>query len=309
MLLFRSIGLAVVLELSFAVNMFGQTCTPEADNNGVFSINIGEQVLKIDPKIGGRITALEFNGKNFFTGVEMHPLFWGSTFWPSPQSDWGNSSPAELDRFSYFSEIEGDTLVLESEVDKRFGLRFIKKISGDCQIKVFRLIYTILNESDSVRDVAPWEVSRVHISGLAFFPKKAGKTWGNLAHFTEDIDGVTWFLFNKEEIPPVHNKFYSDSDEGWIAQVNDDVIFIKQFPDISLGDAAPAESEVAVYTNPNKTYVEIEEQGKLKKLKPGESLTWEVLWYIRKIPAGIKIEPGSSSLVSLVRGYLPIRER
>lgn len=55
------------------------------------------------------------------------------------------------------------------------------------------------------------------------------------------------------------------------------MIFIKKFPDILAELAAPSESEVSVYVNPGKSFVEIEQQGAYKELKPGDSLTWEVI--------------------------------
>ncbi|RYY10340.1 MAG: hypothetical protein EOO04_37025, partial [Chitinophagaceae bacterium] len=69
--------------------------------NGVYSIEIDNTVLEVDPGVGGRITALKFEGKNFLTGKDAHPDYWGSTLWPSPQKDWGGIVPAELDNQPY----------------------------------------------------------------------------------------------------------------------------------------------------------------------------------------------------------------
>ena len=55
-----------------------------ANQNGIFSIEIDKTVLEVDPGVGGRISALSIEGKNFLTGRDVHPDYWGSTLWPSP---------------------------------------------------------------------------------------------------------------------------------------------------------------------------------------------------------------------------------
>ena len=66
--------------------------------NGIYTIKNAAQELTIDPAIGGRITALKFEGNNFLTTDKIHPIFWGSTLWPSPQKIWGGPDLVELDR-------------------------------------------------------------------------------------------------------------------------------------------------------------------------------------------------------------------
>jgi hypothetical protein len=57
--------------------------------NGIYSISNKSWEMMIDPALGGRVTELKFNGKNLLTTKEVHPIFWGSTLWPSPQKIWG----------------------------------------------------------------------------------------------------------------------------------------------------------------------------------------------------------------------------
>jgi len=60
---------------------------------------------------------------------------------------------------------------------------------------------------------------------------------------------------------------------------------------------APEEGEIELYANPDKSYIEIEQQGEYTTLIPGQSLTWEVKWYLRKLPKGIVAEPGNDKLI------------
>jgi len=268
--------------------------------NGMYSIKINSYELEADPESGGRIVSLKLNGKNFLTGKEINESYWGSTLWPSPQKIWG-ANLKELDDRAYAVSIENNAIKMTGRKDPKFGFIFIKEISGNTQESSFTIKYTIINQSDSVRKVAPWEVTRVYPDGLAFYPKGNGERWGNLASQAEDINGITWFDYQADKIQPGQNKFFSDGAEGWIAQVNEDIIFIKKFPDIPLEKAAPSEAEVEIYTNPQKSYVEIEQQGAYEALQPAASLHWQVTWYIRKLPATLTREKGNADLVAYVQ--------
>lgn len=268
--------------------------------NGIYSIKINNSELEADPESGGRIVSLKLNGKNFLTGKEINASYWGSTLWPSPQKIWG-ANFKELDDKAYAVSIENNAIKMTGRKDPKSGFVFTKEISGNTQEGSFTIKYTIINQSDSLRKVAPWEVTRVYPDGLAFYPKGNGERWGNLASQAEDINGITWFDYQADKIQPGQNKFFSDGAEGWIAQVNEDVIFIKKFPDIPLEKAAPSEAEVEIYTNPQKSYVEIEQQGPYEALQPAASLHWEVTWYIRKLPATLNRKKGNARLVAYVR--------
>ena len=271
--------------------------------NGIYTIKNAAQELIIDPAIGGRITALKFEGNNFLTTDKIHPIFWGSTLWPSPQKIWGGPDLIELDRSVYTDTILDNTLKMVSKPDPKSGFIFTKEFSVNSKLGAFELKYSITNGSDTVRKVAPWEVTRVATGGLTFFPTGQGLRWGNIAALVKESNGVSWFNYESEKIPSTHNKFFSDGKEGWIAQVNNGIIFIKYFKDEPKALAAPSEAEIEVYTNPDKTYIEVEVQGTYTMLKPGASLTWTVFWSIKKLPK-MKVETGNQKLIDFVRNQI-----
>lgn len=271
--------------------------------NGIYTIKNATQELTIDPAIGGRITALKLDGNNFLTSNEIHPIFWGSTLWPSPQKIWGGPDLVELDRSLYADTVFGNTLKMVSKSDPHSGFIFTKEISVNKKLGAFELKYSITNGSDTIRKVAPWEVTRVQTGGLTFFPTGQGLRWGNMADLATDSMGITWFNYDPEKIPSKHHKFFSDGKEGWIAQVNNGIIFIKYFKDEPKELAAPSEAEIEVYTNPDKTYVEVEVQGGYTSLKPGATLTWTVFWSIKKLPK-MKVETGNQKLIDFVRNKI-----
>jgi hypothetical protein len=103
--------------------------------------------------------------------------------------------------------------------------------------------------------------------------------------------------FKESEVP----KLMHDGAEGWLAQVNGDLLFIKKFIDVTPEKTAPDEGEIEFYANPDKSYIEIEQQGEYTSLKPGASLIWEVKWYLRTLPANAKAEIGNEALVNYIR--------
>ena len=249
-----------------------------------------------------------FDGKNLLTTKEVHPIFWGSTLWPSPQKIWGGPDLVELDRSIYSNTVLGNTLKMVSQQDPHSGFIFSKEFSFDKNRAAFVLTYSIANGSDTIRQVAPWEVTRVQTEGLTFFPSGQGIRWGNIASLAIDSNNVTWFDYQPEKMLSGHKKFFSDGKEGWVAQINNGIIFIKCFEDQPIELAAPSEAEIEVYTNPDNTYLEVEVQGAYTSLRPGESVRWTVLWLVRKLPK-INAKPGSKELIRFVRNQIHFNKK
>lgn len=263
------------------------------------------QAMGIDPHTGGRITYLKIEGVNFLTDSVVNKENWGSTFWPSPQSDWHWPPPAEWDNKPYV--VRGDGSMV-SPADPKTGLVVTKIFSADDKKGVYTLEYIIANHSDTVRKVSPWEVTRVHTNGFSFFPMGRDTLRGGLIPQTRIDNGICWYIYNQEKIPRRGDtQIYTDGSEGWFAQVNGDVILVKKFPDIPADAAAPQEGEVELYANkttPGKSYVEIEHQGAYTELRPGQSFSWTMQWYLRRLPKEVVATPGNRKLVQYVRNLI-----
>ena len=277
-------------------------------NGKLYSIAIQNTILEIDPTIGGRITSFSIDGKNFLTDSTINNFNWGSTFWPSPQSEWNWPPSAEIDNKSYTVTFENNQVKMESKKDPKTGLVVTKKFSGNKKDGTYTLEYTFTNQSDSAQKVAPWEITRVKINGFTFFPMGKGERRGGLVPLVTEIDGICWFTYNLANLPKKGDRqLYTDGREGWMAEVNGDFILIKKFDDLPYEKAAPAEGEIELYTSPivqNKGYVEIENQGAYVELEPGKSSTWKVNWYLKKLPPEIKAQAGNPKLVSYVRSLI-----
>jgi hypothetical protein len=295
--------------LLIAARSFSQTASaPISLIDGRYTIKLHQQALEIDPAIGGRITSLTFNGKNFLTDSTVNKFNWGSSFWPSPQSDWNWPPPAEIDNQPYTAELNGNVLKMVSPKDAKFGLIVTKEFSGNKREGSFTLKYSITNGSDQPHKVAPWEVTRVHPNGIAFFPYGEGERRGGLIPSTIEKDGICWYVYDSTKVPAKGDtQLYADGTEGWFAEINGNIILVKKFPDIPFEKNAPKEGEVELFANKApfaKSYVEIEHQGAYEELQPGETSTWLMTWLLRKLPASIKAKAGNPELVKYARQFV-----
>lgn len=267
-----------------------------------------DQHMQIDPKLGARITSLTIGNKNFLTDSSVNKDNWGSTCWPSPQSHWNWPPPASWDNHPYTVKQAGENVIMESVPDPGTGLSVSKIYSADATKGLYQIEYIITNHSNTIRKVAPWEVTRVHPNGFSFFPMGKGQLRGGLIPQTKMEKGICWFIYDQQKIPEKGDtQIYTDGAEGWFAEVNAGVILIKKFPDIPFEAIAPQEGEVELYANKDKadkSYVEIEHQGAYTELQPGKKFSWTMQWLLRNIPSGIKAVPGNPALVEYVRGLL-----
>lgn len=269
----------------------------------VFSFTFGDAVFAVDAAKAGRITELSLRGKNILTSAQSpEQNNWGSTFWPSPQSDWGWPPPAEIDPGPYTAEVKGSSLLVSSAVASGLGLAVSKRFSVDGSRGVIRIEYGIVNRGSQPRAVAPWEISRVASGGLTFFPMGEGQPWKGPQELLplQMAEGVAW-LASETTAAPNDQKVFADGREGWIAHVAGDLLLVKAFADTLPAQAAPGEAEIELYTDPGRTYVEVENQGAYARLESGQASTWAVRWFLRKLDPSLPVRPGSAKLLAVVR--------
>src|SRR4051812_23332426 len=209
-------------------------------------LEAGGAALEVDPAAGGRITALRLGARNLLTGPEIDAGNYGSTFWTSPQSDWGWPPVAEIDHAPFeASVVGGRELVLRGPVSARLGVSIEKRFSGDAARGSFRIEYVVTNVSAAPVRAAPWEITRVPPGGLTFFPTGSGLyPPSNLA--LSERDGITWFAYDARDIVD-HQKAFADGREGWIAHVDRDAILVKAFAAVPRAEHAPGEAQIEIY--------------------------------------------------------------
>ncbi len=216
--------MAVCSCLMACLPSFGQMRVVPATANDQYTIALEGQVLKINPAKGARITSLLLEGEDFLTDSTINDFNWGSTFWLSPQSDWNWPPSAEIDNKPYQAKITDNAVILTSLKDPKTGLVVVKEISGNAIDQSFIVKYTIRNESDRDQRAAPWEVTRVHTGGTAFFPTGKGQPRGGLLPSTLADNGIFLVCLSKDKLPVKGDRqIYADGEEGWLAQLNGSV--------------------------------------------------------------------------------------
>jgi hypothetical protein len=267
-----------------------------------YVLELGEASFEADASPGGRISGLRLGGRNLLTGPEIDQGNYGSTFWTSPQSQWGWPPVPEIDSAPFEASIERDAIVMRGPVSSALGVAVEKRFAGDCARGAFVLEYRIVNRGAASTLLAPWEITRVAPGGLTFYPTGTGVfSPSNLT--VREVGGMTWFAYDPALIT-ADQKLFADGAEGWIAHVDGDALFVKGFEPVPRAAHAPGEAQIEIYANPGHTYIEIEAQGALTTIPAGGSLAWRVDWLVRRLPAAIPRSVGSEELVAFVRGLV-----
>lgn len=246
-----------------------------------YSISVGDVEMIVDAGEGGKILSYKLDGKEVIETTRINPFSYGSTFWSSPQKEWSWPPVKEYDMDPYEIEERENSLFLTSRVSPKYQYRFTKEFRIDPDKETIAITYSIKNESDTEKQVAPWEISRVPGDGIMFFEASEDDitpATGTLP-FTFG-EGMAWYVY---DTAPQHRKINADG-TGWLAYSNNGLLFIHQYEDLDKTQPAPGEAELQIYVNMGKAYIELEGQGKYETLKPGESLEWTVRWYLVSNP-------------------------
>ena len=259
------------------------------NSDAKYSIQMNDLTMTIDSK-GGKILSFKYKDAEVISQIRFPEAF-GSTFWTSPQKEWNWPPVPEYDKQPYTIEVKGASLVMKSNVSPRLKYSITKEFLPDAKDNAIIVNYTITNESDETRKVAPWEITRVQNGdGLIFFDADVAKiTPANLMDFKEEY-GAAWY---QPDVTNQNRKINADG-KGWLAYATNGLLLVKKFQDLEPSQPAPNEAEIQVYVNRGKAHIELESQGAYTTLEPGKSLTWTVRWYL--VPFDGAITPSKALL-------------
>jgi hypothetical protein len=261
-------------------------------------IEHGPLALELDPMDGGRIVELSLAGRSVVVPRSESVRAYGSSFWPSPQSDWKWPPPPELDALPWQARIDGPAIVAESLENQQQRLSASQRIeplsSGG-----FVIDYRIKNHSSAARKLAGWQNTRVRPRGLTFFPSSA-PAYPQSAFALSPQGGVMWFAHGGPA-DARKGKLFADGDEGWLAHVDADLLFVKVFPEVARERQAPGEGEVEIYVDPAGEFVEVEQQGPYEEVAPGGELYWSCRWALERLEPRQPWHPGDGGLVARAR--------
>lgn len=272
-----------------------------------YSLEVGNLFFEVDAEEGAKISSLAIDDSEFMVTASMVSSYflWGATLWPSPQSEWKwNPENFHWDHHAYEAAIEGDTMVFtgpDAAVDNGDRFHFVKRFWANPEDTTISLKYSLVNTSGKSIKKGLWELTRVPVGGLSFWPTGPGGCWGELSGATEEAIGHTWYLRESEDGTGL--KFFADGSDGWFAHVDDERrLYIKTFEDVDQADFAPGEGEIELWVADD--YIELENQGVCRDIPDGEELVYELLWYLRDLPEDMDVSVGSQELVDHVNAVI-----
>lgn len=250
--------------------------TQQDDQTGKYDLKNGHLSMTIDAAKGGKILSFKYDDREIISQLRWPEAF-GSTFWTSPQKEWNWPPVKEFDKNPYTVEQDGATLRMTSEVSERLKCRVGKTFAIDEKDGAIVITYTITNDGDEPRSVAPWEVTRVqNEGGLIFFDAPVDGIWpAGLMDFKAQ-HGLAWYQTDETN----ENRKVNADGKGWLAYCAKGLLLVKRFDDLTPEQPAPGEAEIQVYVNRGKAHIELESQGAYQLLQPKESLSWTVRWYL-----------------------------
>jgi hypothetical protein len=193
--------------------------------NGRLVLELGSTYFEVDAGHGARVVSLRQADRELLTltGAANYADAFGSTFWPSPQS-WPWPPPAEIDHLPYRATIaENGTIELRGEPNPDTSLQVTKRFSPDLEHEAIVLEYAMTNVAASAVQWAPWEITRMPATGLAFWPT-GGAPFGQTPLATEAAFGHT---FCEPSLTEGEAKVFADGAGGYLAYLVGDRLLIK----------------------------------------------------------------------------------
>jgi hypothetical protein len=267
----------------------------------------GNTTFAVDGTRGARIVTFSMDGKNILTGPNVNALYWGSTFWTAPESDWMPNLVVPIDSAPYAMTVAADQSITAvggtGMVTATKLVAVTKKFTADLPTRSIVIDYTMTNKGTASIQIGHWEVTRVPPNGLTFYPAgtTAPMSYGTIQ--VQRIGAYLWFDHTAFAMGTA-SKSFGDGSGGWVAHVMadpaGDILLIKKFPDIPTGTAGTGHGEVEIFAAADRSYVEVEDHNQQVMIAAGQSSPWQVRWYLRRLPVGTMRTAGNQALVDFV---------
>jgi hypothetical protein len=288
------------------------SATSEGD---LHTLTLGDLKMVVEATRGARITEFSLRGENVLVTINENSNY-GATYWPSPQSIWCPGGvdcwppPEAIDNEPYTGGVDATNMLHLMSAEETIFTVAGSAISVNKHFRpvpesgAIDVTYELTNTSPTVSiSLAPWQVTRVAAGGITFFGQGSGSpTYAPDSDPTFQLTDGAGGLWYESAVVRHNSKALADG-SGWIAHVTPArLLYVQSHPDLQPADAAPGEAEIEVFTN--SSYVEVESQGALAALAPGDKLAWTVRWKLRRLPGGTTVAAGNADLVSLAGAAL-----
>lgn len=266
---------------------------------------MGNYSVAVAPKKAGKLVKFQYQKLDAIRPGESD----GAFFWPAPQHLWQPTAnwppPASFTDSVYAVSFSADSsrIFMAGPPNPITKLQVTKRFGFDSSAGALVLTYVTTNTgSDSARHFAPWETSRGYTGSLLFFPKATKFKFVNPSGsglqpdlpMTKD-DSLGWYLDAGNKT----GKFFRDGGEGWLAQLKDSLLFVKQYENVDSTRFSPWESDIEIYAE--NALIENELTGPWTAIAPGDSMVWTTKWACTILPKTANLQVGSADLKSAAR--------
>lgn len=272
-------------------------------------LETGSLRLGFRPEVAGRVVEFSLEGVDALSPASKNPSNYGSTYWTSPQADWGWPPVSEIDSAAFASEADSERARLVGPPGP-LGLGRVRLTKEYCVAipgRSMDLRYHLDNVGDAPVRAAGWEISRVPPGGLTFFPTGSAELTPIAPHaelLLIKTLGLSYYDHRHFALGP-SRKVHADGREGFLAHVvrgdREALLFLKTFDDQPPEAQAPGEGEVELFANEDGAYVEVEVQGPYVSLLPGQRATLAVRWTLVPLELGLAEPAQLERLAEVVR--------
>jgi hypothetical protein len=242
---------------------------------------------------GGRLASLQLRSHELLTipDSEAGQFTWGNSCWTVPQSVWSWPPPIAHDEAPYqLTSQTSNSLQLTGPTDSKTGFRLTKTYTLHPQDSSLTVGCTYTNDSKQARWLAPWEISRSPKGGVVLVQiASIRKNMNFLYAPTRRPDSLTTYLIPPHTLGKGGVKINLDAaadrnGRTWLGYARDGYLLMKHFTDVPAARLAPDEGDAEIYVSQQFDYLELEETGPYQLVQPGQSVTFEVRWSVRKLP-------------------------
>ena len=236
----------VFICLAYIQIVHAQEVVP-VQNGSLYSLTFAGQRFEVNAEKGARVTTFSIGDSNIIKQINgFDPNSWGSVVWPAPQSEFNWPPPRMINNGVYSASIDGNVMTFTSQQDKdgkNNQMQLMKSFWVNEPDNSVSVKYSLTNKGTSPIKKAVWEIIRVPLNGISFWPTGSAGTWGDLASSVQTCGDYSWINLSKE--PRRRLKFFADGAQGWFAHIDEsNRLLVKTFEDVDSADFADGEGEI-----------------------------------------------------------------
>ena len=247
--------------------------------------------------------------KNWQTPNGIFNIRGGHRLWHAPELFPRTYHP---DNEGLTVEVLADGAALRGPVEAGTGIRKTMTLRLAATSPALHICHELTNAGAWAVDLAPWAITQVPVGGVALLPLAGPALENKLLHDRQimlwpytrlddarlQIEDDLISVEARADLPP--SKVGAFARRGWIAYLRDELLLIKRFTP-QIGKPHPdGGCNIECYVD--EYNLEIESLAPLVRLEPGQSVTHDETWEVRRVPGVAATHAGARQVFALIDG-------